>query len=178
MALQELQPDLERIRGVIIQRRDQLPQDPKSSTVRLLNTGWMSSANQAVDKEGKPIKLFGIGDKLVEEAVEVGQAKDPVNIRLESSQAIYYLAVGLVVMGITNDELFRSIDQVSVEQASIVIAPDKLAEHVGAAVARVALAGVSGNRELVLRRSAEALIGLNRFWEANGISPAEVGAKI
>lgn len=178
MALQELQPDLERIYGVIVDRRDNPPQDKPSSTVRLLNTGWMSQDNQTVDEKGKLVKLFGIGDKLVEEAVENGQATDRDNIILEGSQAAYYIEVGLVKEGFTNDDLFGLIDQVARKQVSAVIVPDKLAEHAATAVARVALAGVSGNRELVLRRSAEALVGLNRFWEANGISPTEVGKKI
>lgn len=178
MALQELQPDLERIYDTIIARRDQVPQDPKSTTVRLLHTGWVSTTNQTVDATGKLVKPFSIGDKLVEEACEVAQAIDRDNIILESSQALYYVEVGLVKEGLTNSDLFRSIDWGAREQALAVVAPDKIAEQAGAAVARVALAGVSGNHELLLQRSAEAVIGLNRFWETHGISPAEVGKKI
>lgn len=178
MGLQELQPDLERIYNTIIARRDQVPQDLKSTTVRLLNTGWVSTADQTVDTTGKLVKPFSIGDKLVEEACEVTKALKGDDITFESSQAIFYIEVGLVKEGWTNNDLFKSIDQVAEEQTSAVVAPDKVAEHAGAAVARVAIAGVNGNRELLLRRSAEAIIGLNRFWEANGISPAEVGKKI
>ena len=178
MGLQELQPDLERIYDTIITRRDQVPQDLKSTTVRLLNTGWVSTTNQTVDTTGKLVKPFSIGDKLVEEACEVAKAKDRDNIKLESSQAIYYIEVGLVKEGFTNSDLFRSIDWGIREQATAVVVPDKIAEYAGAAVARVALAGVSGNRELLLQRSMEALIGLNRFWETNDISPAEVGKAI
>lgn len=178
MGLQELQPDLERIYKTIIEKRDQIPQDPNSTTVRLLHTGWISTANQTIDAEGKLTKPFGIGDKLVEEACEVVRARGRKNMILESAQATYYIAIGLIKEGFTINDLFKSVDQIAEEQTLAIVAPDKIAEYAGAAVARVALAGVLGNRELLLRRSAEALIGLNRFWEANNISPVEVGKRI
>lgn len=176
----ELEPHFERITGTIIERRDNPSKYPGSSTLRLLAEGWVSPAKQEVKTDGKLTKPFGIGDKLGEEAVEVAQSAfmDKDNKILESSQALYYVAVGMVVENIKPQEVFNTVEVVAKEQAFAVIPQDKLAEHAGAALVRVALAGAIGNRELLLQRSAEAIIGLNRFWEANGISPSEVGKQI
>ncbi|MBI2019257.1 hypothetical protein HYS95_01140 [Candidatus Daviesbacteria bacterium] len=189
MRLRELEPDLLRIHETIIQRRDQTPQDPNSTTVKLLNTGWVSKTPQILDPNIIPEKILtkgnltkpaGISDKLLEEAVEIAQSpfKNKENIIEESAQALYHLMVGCVIADITPAVLFKAIDEVYAEQKDAVVPVNKLGESAAAAVSRVALAGVTGNQQLILRRSTEAIIGLNRFWEAHQISPAEVGKEI
>lgn len=189
MRLIELQPDLVRIYETIIQRRGQTPQDLNSTTVRLLNTGWISGDPQTIDPGVKPEKIqtkgnltkpVSIGDKLIEEAGEIAQSqlKDKDNIIEESAQALYYLMVGCTVTNITPTALFQAINEVYQEQKNAVVPVNKLGESAAAGVSRIALAGIKGDPQLILRRSAEAIVGLNRFWEAYNISPAEVGKKI
>jgi phosphoribosyl-ATP pyrophosphohydrolase len=180
MALQELYPDIERIYSVIEQRKKERPKG--SSTIDLLNTGWVSKKNDE-SVQGKLKKKRGIGDKLIEEGVEVaiaGATNNREDLISESSQAVYYMVVGWVAAGINTGVVFRALDEMLQDkEVGISLEPvSRLAQHAGVAIGRVGIAGSRGDRELLTRRSAQALVALNTVWEASDISSSDVGKKI
>lgn len=186
MALAEIYPHLHRIVNEKINPRLQaFPQDPNSTTVQLMNNSFATHEHQTLRSETdrRPKKFMHIADKLNEEVGEIVSAwradgKEAREQRLvdESQQWAYYAVMGVMYFGHGPEVLIKMIDSVSEELAGADVPPEKIDQNAVLAVARIGQAALMADRMLVVRRTAEAYVAVNRIWEREGISPAEVGA--